>query len=112
MKPTKKRVEPKGGAMWPYYLFAVVTLGGFIYLVLHNTGGNDGSKISAPNDRKRAIAPTSTVVAEDPMVNAPPPSGSIAAPSTVAKPPPDAIVTSTGLASKQLLKGSGSEHPT
>ncbi len=37
---------------------------------------------------------------------------SIPAPPDVAAPPPDAEVTASGLASKRLIRGCGTEHPT
>jgi len=113
MKPTKPVDPKKDGAMWPYYLFAVVTLTGFIYFVLHNAGAPNGgrSNITAPNDPQRPIA-ASTPTGEQPMITTAPSAGPIPAPASVAKPPPDAFVTASGLASKQLTKGTGSEHPT
>jgi peptidylprolyl isomerase len=42
---------------------------------------------------------------------APPPAASVPAPSDVAAPPADAVKTASGLATKVLTKGKGTEHP-
>lgn len=68
----------------------------------------DEPKVTAPNDPVKPITPpASTAVSEEPMVLALPASGTIPAPSTVARPPPDAVVTPSGLATKKLTSSSG-----
>ena len=64
-----------------------------------------------PDDRPRKPATAATVVYEDPMITTSPDGKQIPAPSDVANPPSDAIVSPTGLASKVLRKGTGSVHP-
>jgi len=48
---------------------------------------------------------------ESPMILSAPDGGKIPAPPDVAAPPPDAFVTSTGLASKVIVSGTGETHP-
>ncbi|MGZ6095569.1 MAG: FKBP-type peptidyl-prolyl cis-trans isomerase [Polyangiales bacterium] len=70
---------------------------------------DDRSKITAPNDPTK---PIDEPLPETPMtLSSTPGVASIEAPRTVSGPPPDAFVSSTGLATKRLIVGSGTRHP-
>ncbi|MGZ3456763.1 MAG: FKBP-type peptidyl-prolyl cis-trans isomerase, partial [Polyangiales bacterium] len=70
---------------------------------------DDRSKITAPNDPTKPIVEP---LPETPMtLSSTPGVASIEAPRTVSGPPPDAFVSSTGLATKRLIVGSGTRHP-
>jgi FKBP-type peptidyl-prolyl cis-trans isomerase len=97
---------------WPWYALVSLLLAGGVVYALRGSTRVDDSRVTAPNDPQKSKAPKSTAIPEAPMTTVAPPSGSIAAPPDVAAPPADAIVTSTGLASKVLLPGSGGEHPS
>ncbi len=78
------------------------------------------SSCNKPEDvRKPAALPSSPspqAVATPPVPPPPPPGpppepAGLPAPSDVAVPPPDAVKTTSGLASKVLTKGTGKDHP-
>ncbi len=71
----------------------------------------DDSTVTAPRDPVKPITQPNLAVVEAPMVLTPPEAGTIPAPPTVVKPPSDAFVTSSGLASKRLSVGTGTVHP-
>ncbi|MEO7093117.1 MAG: FKBP-type peptidyl-prolyl cis-trans isomerase [Polyangiales bacterium] len=103
-------VTPRGH--WPWYALISLALAGLVVYALRDGTRVDDSKVTAPNDPQKAGPAKPATIQETPMTTVAAPSGSIEAPATVAAPPSDAIVTASGLASKVLVAGTGTEHPT
>lgn len=88
-------------------LLVVLALGATACKSRSNTESSESPAASSASSGSTAAAtPAATPPAEPPMP------GAIPAPSDVAAPPADAQRTPSGLASKVLTPGSGTEHPT
>jgi peptidylprolyl isomerase len=68
--------------------------------------------LSKPNDKPIAAKNDQAASAPPPEMPKPPEPPQVPAPEDVAAPPADAEKTKTGIASKVLQKGKGTEHPT
>jgi peptidylprolyl isomerase len=73
---------------------------------------DDRSKIRAPDDKAKPSAANLEPTPETPMTLTNTPGlAAIAPPTTVKRPPADAFVSSTGLATKRLVVGTGARRP-
>ena len=94
---------------------ALLVLGIGTYWVSNRTpsaGRDIEIEVAADDDADEAARPAAARPARERAAARPAPSGGIPAPDDVARPPASAETTASGLASRVLEAGTGTEHPT